>query len=345
VELLVVVAIIALLVSILLPSLSRAKALAKKSMCAQQLHSLGSAGAMYVSLYDSYPFDCVPGISIVNGPGYDYECYWPKVYGIFGVTNVKGTQKTNFGTWAYLQEPDEIVASGMGIALCPGMDAKAIWTYNRDKCFNTPDGFHEGKPEFHKGAIGYQWNTALRSAVPNRSYYHCGVGRWNPRVESYQGHATILWSRTDINLYVPTDSDMLDWQNGWVCQAVRPDEIRSAGTVAEAWDSHDMATTPGIVKSWPTWWTENLIPGGHAGPFSRGNAWAALNGLRHSGSPNILYADGHVSADATRPLKPADLGSCSYGSWNDATLTSWPDRDPKFGSLNHIAPVCEFLGN
>ena len=342
VELLVVVAIIALLVSILMPVLGRAKILAKKALCAQQLRSLGSAEALYITQYDSYSFAGVPGLTIINGPGYDYECFWPKIYGIFMATRLKGTNLTNYGTWAYLQEPDEIIDEGLGIGLCPALNARALWAYNRDKCFNTPDGFHEGKPEFHKAAIGYQWNNCLRSAAPGFPFFHCGAGRWNPRIEAYQNHNTIIWSRMDINLYTPNYGNMLDWQNGWVCQAVRPSEVRNAARVAEAWDSHDIDTTPNIVKAWPTWWTENLIPGAHGGPFIRANAWAALNASRHAGSPNVLYVDGHVAADATRALTAGDLGACSYGSWAGSKLTSWPDRDPTFGSLNHIAPICEF---
>jgi prepilin-type N-terminal cleavage/methylation domain-containing protein len=47
IELLVVVAIIALLVSILLPSLGRARELAKRAMCAGNLNSIGKAIIMY----------------------------------------------------------------------------------------------------------------------------------------------------------------------------------------------------------------------------------------------------------------------------------------------------------
>ena len=48
IELLVVVAIIALLISILLPSLNRAREQARKSVCASQMHQMGLAFLMYV---------------------------------------------------------------------------------------------------------------------------------------------------------------------------------------------------------------------------------------------------------------------------------------------------------
>jgi len=56
IELLVVVAIIALLVSILLPSLNRARELAKRAGCGMNLSAIGKAMGMYKASYkDKYP--------------------------------------------------------------------------------------------------------------------------------------------------------------------------------------------------------------------------------------------------------------------------------------------------
>ncbi|MBN1554003.1 MAG: prepilin-type N-terminal cleavage/methylation domain-containing protein [Phycisphaerae bacterium] len=57
IELLVVIAIISLLVSILLPSLTKAKELAKQVVCANNLHQLGLSFHNYASEYDDWlPF-------------------------------------------------------------------------------------------------------------------------------------------------------------------------------------------------------------------------------------------------------------------------------------------------
>jgi len=89
IELLVVIAIISLLVSILLPSLQRAKELAKRAVCAANLHHLCMAVQTYASEYDGYP---PPQYGVyANDPidpeyGIDYHGDWgsfilgPQVY-------------------------------------------------------------------------------------------------------------------------------------------------------------------------------------------------------------------------------------------------------------------------
>ena len=89
------------------------------------------------------------------------------------------------------------------------------------------------------------------------------------------------------------------------------------------------------------WDVENLIPGWHVGPQSKyGNGYALLNGARHPESPNILYADGHVSANATKELTASDLGNppASCGTFQDCLLNSWDDWDDDFGTMHYIVP-------
>ena len=144
----------------------------------------------------------------------------------------------------------------------------------------------------------------------------------------------------DYCLYPPAGDPSVPFYSA---QAVRPSELWATGEVAEAWDSPDIETAPNVDFNWPVWLMENLQPGWHAGPYNRStNGLALLNGSRHPGSPNILYADGSVHADARRKVDPSELGPCPAGSWAGLQVNTWEDYDPAFGTLIHVVPKREF---
>jgi len=64
VELLVVIGIIALLISILMPALTKARALAVTAKCSANLHNMGLAMTMYTQQYSYYPGHCNFGSKI-----------------------------------------------------------------------------------------------------------------------------------------------------------------------------------------------------------------------------------------------------------------------------------------
>lgn len=83
IELLVVISIIAILVSILLPSLHRARAKATSSACQNQLKQLGVQTVMYCDDNDGYIYDCT-NLYIPNGNWASYltsYMYKTKDYG------------------------------------------------------------------------------------------------------------------------------------------------------------------------------------------------------------------------------------------------------------------------
>jgi prepilin-type processing-associated H-X9-DG protein len=238
------------------------------------------------------------------------------------------------------------------------MDAPAIWRWYMAQ-HTAGHYLNPAKGDLHRPAIGYQWNVCLRprtqdgmraadGTVMNTTYVHCDSGRWNRRPEQLATHANVsCTSWTDYILYPPRALYGTSGVWGYAAQAVSPDEIQGTSRVAQAWDSMDLNTAPNVDVGQTgsgAWTMENLQPGWHVGPFNRGTrGLALLNGARHLGSPNILYADGHVGRDATRVVTGADLESCPNGSWTGINVVTWPDSAPNFGTLNHIVPVLDYL--
>ena len=61
IELMVVLAIIAILMSLLLPTLGKARKKARQSVCAQQLHQIGIAAKLYSNDNEGYIMSCTDG--------------------------------------------------------------------------------------------------------------------------------------------------------------------------------------------------------------------------------------------------------------------------------------------
>jgi len=319
VELLVVVGIIALLVTILMPSLSRALALARKAVCATQLNSFGKGSLLYVQDYNSYP---------PMGDNRFSPWGWSKFYGIMQVMGLQASRKER-GIWDFSEwELDECWEK----AFCPAMDYVKII---KKADMALAGGDHPlVKVSYHRVAAGYQWNVTLRAAAKPMSEYPSG--RWDTALWApYPGWGS--WAYTgwsDYRLFLPGGS----W---YIAQAIHPDEIeKPPARVAEAWDGFDYECLPNVT--WPSGTSDRqgLCPGWHMGPQSyQTRGWAVMNGYRHPSSPNILYADGHSAADATRELKPNQMGSMPHnGSWMDMRLNSWPDYLKTWGTMHHIIP-------
>lgn len=344
VELMVVVAIIAVLVAILMPALGLARDLARKATCATRLGQFGKAIAGYVSTYQSYPhFAPSPLIpfqnkfAVVNPDGTTDSVRaagFPKFYAVLEQMRFAPTHRTTWGVGAYLWEAEEIWEG----AFCPAMDTAKILNWADDMA---DKGKHpQARVAMHRAACGYSWNPCLRAKVPQ--YWDDGLnqvmpGRWPAELIGQPGWFQLNATRwIDFLIVLPGGST-------YAAQAVRPQEIDDMAHVAEAWDSCDFETAPNVDRDRPA--VQNLLPGWHVGPQSRGtNGWAMLNGARHPVSPNILYAEGSVRADATKELTPADLGgpgSCPAGTWDGIKANSWWDWEGPpdgFGTMHHIVP-------
>ncbi len=319
VELLIVITILALLLSILMPSLSRARDLAKKALCAQQLHTYGKQVAIYVNDYGTYPS---MGDSRL-GPA------WPKFYGVLASMDYQVRWRKR-GMYDYSKwEADEVPEK----CFCPAMDYVYV-LQAADQALsqgNSP----AYKPALHRAAAGYQWNVTLRAPAGRTRLFPSG--RWP--VPCW--HPTSGWGDWDNTYWTDFTIQLAAGSGYYICQAITPEEIENTASVAEAWDSHDFETLPGFPMPRPQghWDIENLIPGWHVGPQSAYmKGWAALNGARHPTSPNVLYADGHVRADAKKQLERKDLSNPPGGSFEGCRLNSWDDYINTFGTMHHIVP-------
>ena len=344
IELLVVIAIIALLVSILVPSLTRAREMARKALCSTTMSNHGKSIAMYLSAYDTYPhFAPWPWTStprrllLPSDPSGDPSpetCGWPKFYAVLEMNDLKGSEKTTWGIW-YYDGPISDIWDG---CLCPAMDAPAILAAANNAADFGFDGNFMYWTWFHKWAIGFQWNPHLRAVHP--------LGRQpNKLTTEYLSamHPIDMWQWIEAAVTLPNGTEV------WT-QAVNPDELSQPSNIAEAWDSWDLDSAPNIA-----WETEyypapqtcghdgEWVPGWHAGT-AMVLGRAILNGARHKGSPNILYADGHVAADANRPIDPEGDKLVEHNAaYAGIKAYTWNTYNPFFGNLAHIVPNCEFV--
>lgn len=315
VELLIVVSILAMLVAMLLPTVSGARAMAHKALCQGNLHAYGVAVAQYVGAYRTYPH---------LGSETMEEFPWPKMYAVLEMTGVPGIHKVKGRVCYHQWLPDQVWSK----ALCPSMNARDIWAF---AAAGSPP---VEKVDLHRGAIGYQWNVCLRGPSSGAG------GRWPASLTN------VMTPDLDDTMWVDYWLDLPG--QSYYCQAVHPSEIDNPSIVAEAWDSYDLDS----VDRNATWANlpvgysrENAMPGCPVGPQAQmTNGWACLPRDRHkigNGSPNILYADGSVRSDATKRLTLNDVGSGNWPSNKtpyEPAFISWDDYDAKYGTMHHIIP-------
>ena len=173
--------------------------------------------------------------------------------------------------------------------------------------------------------------------------------RLHPLDRSRDAH---IWQWPEPFAYLPPPRD----GNTWVSHAISPAELESPTRTAEAWDSWDPECLPNLNadkdEDEQGWWGETLghgsffTPGWAAGTTHAG-ATALLNGYRHPGSPNILFGDGGVRAEATKKVDPLAAGIWVPGAPADyvgAIANTWPDWNDTYGTYHHLVPTSKFEG-
>ncbi|MBN2209883.1 MAG: type II secretion system protein [Sedimentisphaerales bacterium] len=283
IELLVVVAIIALLVSILMPALGRARELANQVKCGTQLNGIGKAIALYVNDYkEAYP-QTTPSN---NGNGYFFReqhetqnhWWWNKA---------KATDSTGFARWCctfsnmYLLIKYEDLVPNM--FLCPSADGEEMDL--QDAIANVPSGNQYLLPADIESWADLQcFNTGR----------NCSYSMHDPYKNTLDASST-------SSMAVMADAN----------PCVNPDAT-SAGTVPN-WTGEVLANQASLNLDSPDWADENNEATGFP-------TWRPGNSPNHDyDCQNVLFADSHVKKDNHPTVGIQDDNIYTY--WDSSNLT------------------------
>lgn len=374
IELLVVVAIIALLISILLPSLNRARQAAKTVVCAAGMHGFGQGAAMYESRFDSFapndPFDlmpsCPPGVTGQGGcrARNDFQTTRDPPHGFLAMYAMEIKPYIN------LENPSDVMKAWQTVPygfkkqcdVDKDLSRETLWKgffCPAQEMRNTISG---DSPEwddiFTERAIGY-WFKHASGYIANkllRSATWTNNGGENTRIIPKPSDAYMdawkSWTKpgSDENWFDGSPGVRVDLGAGkgmrfYYVQGVSSDELLSPSDIAYMWDSLDYSTPNSDVANFigqNGWDTLNQYAGQYGYPRGENPPGAAILGGRHDGKANVLYADGSVSKDNQEwRNKRGDLVIAS--TWND--WASAGDDSTKMGNQFHLMPCWRRFGS
>lgn len=188
IELLVVISIIALLLSILMPGLQKAKQHALRMLCRTNLHSYGIASNMYLMEYDDKfpdPWRNIYKEFQFSGESERY-CRWHNpIYSLAGNEEFQGP------LWSYLEAED--------INLCPvfaKLGGKFGEQHLPGSCIGPPfdPQFGYSQNAYLGDSVGNEWLEGVVSKSsqvksPARTFFFAEENSWqmNPGAPSYNG--------------------------------------------------------------------------------------------------------------------------------------------------------------
>ncbi len=267
VELLVVIGIIAVLISVLLPALSRARAAANTIQCASSLRQFGIADQQYLNIHGGWHLPAYWGAKNGGDPGlaYNYNRTWPGMYEFrqsMGMPQINQQDTVNSGNILFCYVP--------GKWYCPAA------TYG----LNQPSYYAPLKATVYPMNYSYGINVEgcdtdvpadcdlIRAPQANPAFNAAGA---NATYGSYAGFKASQVRRAAEKIFI---ADAL-----WIAINEQGSGIQPGYTGKVS--NYDLTLERGATGT---------IPGVGAYNTERSIAW------RHNGKANVLFFDGHVTA-------------------------------------------------
>ncbi len=353
VELLVVVAIIALLVALLLPSLASVRNQAGKVFCANNLAQFGRAISTYAGEYGYFcPHSPAPDYHDPDGPlhaasgAFDPNIGWLLTYAMR--MSPPRTEANGHFLWTDLVEEDlpEIVT-------CPAAERDRLFRLNPEIDINSEESF------VFLYAAFYQTSGTIRCGTPIsvRRTNATSDGGTNPPIpdpsQPTSGHVIPgkLCSNSYQMPYVQVSQktgdpvDAAGFGSARVCwiQAADPSQIDSPSRVYYMADSRDYrpTATDGMLKKFSA---------GSNDGWQTSSDYYVFMSARHGGLPNAVYMDGHAASDSFHHTKlewnlayDARSKTARGDRWRCST---WVDDIPiaRIHTQHHIMPILRIAG-
>ena len=300
VELLVVIGIIALLISILLPSLNRAREAAYRIKCGSNLRQWYMATMMYVNDWKTLPG---PMIGVTMSPvKSDVEVLnHPTATNLGNTKDYKGLTSTSYDWLAY------------GVAHRERYLYKYFNTKGDDiyRCPSNSELFDNGTPDPSATYNGYKMGMNYRFNNQSDTTYRWFFGRYNPTTSV---NAVAMKNGTFVNTSTATVNGVtaVDNSRGVECRPKTMRQVRSVGTnattnagyqnVADIWMMMDLdgySWSTGSLSS-PAWGIANITS------TAESRRWQPIH-RAGKGGRNYLFFDGHVSWYPVELDSPEDL--------------------------------------
>jgi prepilin-type N-terminal cleavage/methylation domain-containing protein/prepilin-type processing-associated H-X9-DG protein len=302
VELLVVIGIIALLISILLPALSRARGAANSIDCQARLRQIGMGMQVYASQNNGvFPWGALDHdagyLSAFPNP-YVNERWWKWHYTISQMLGTESMAKSTDwwgGNNPVMIDKDTIEGQPWGWRVDYIANPRIM--PNNSGSDNTP--FHqwnEGKAPDVKPTLMQRKVASIRNAsevmavwdAPQWSDY----GNSSPETAQHAGGWQFYWG---TYMVTPNPKPSDTWVDGMYNQTIRPGAADGDGAVLQKQWNKDFGGAP---------WA----------PANAGEDWASAFRFRHINNTtlNAVFADGHCESRKVGEVKYKDIASSIY---------------------------------